>query len=528
MNTRTGIAPVVAAVLSCLAATACTDTVVEPKSTITSTNVFSDPEAYEEFLAKIYAGLALSGQQGGYLEWAPDIQGIDPGFGQYLRLYWEMEELPTDEALIGWPDIGLLELNTQLWTPLSDMVIAMYHRVFFQVGMANEFLRQTTDAVLDSRGVGSDLKARIHQYRAEARFLRALSYWHGIDLFGSLPLVTDADPLGATPPRQVARDSIYRYVVSELGAVRGQLPQPGPGVYGRATGPAASLLLAKVEMNAAVYTGTPQWSKAMTALQDVLGAGAYSLDPVWRRIFSADNYLSPEIIFPVIQDGVTTQSFGGVTFVAHAACGGTMDAAAYGLDFCWGGIRLKPEAYAAYASGDARASYFWTDGQTVAVSNVYNFQNGIAAPKFVNVTSTGVPGANPTFVDTDFPLFRLSDAYLMYAELVLRGGGGSRSQALSYVNALRERAYGGASGDITDPELTLDFVLAERGRELLWEAHRRTDLVRFGRFTGGTYLWAWKGGTEAGAPTDSWRDLYPLPASELIANPNLEQNVGYR
>jgi hypothetical protein len=124
-------------------------------------------------------------------------------------------------------------------------------------------------------------------------------------------------------------------------------------------------------------------------------------------------------------------------------------------------------------------------------------------------------------------MFRLADAYLMYAEAVLRGGGGTRAQALTYVNALRQRAYGNASGNITDPELTLDFVLAERGRELLWEGHRRVDLVRYGLFTGGTYLWAWKGGAVAGTATGTHLDLYPLPVSEIVANPNLTQNPGY-
>jgi hypothetical protein len=95
------------------------------------------------------------------------------------------------------------------------------------------------------------------------------------------------------------------------------------------------------------------------------------------------------------------------------------------------------------------------------------------------------------------------------------------------VNAIRERAFGDTSGDITSGELTLDFVLAERGRELLWEAHRRTDLVRFGRFTGSSYIWSWKGGTKTGTATDAKYNLYPLPANELVANPNLKQNPGY-
>jgi hypothetical protein len=163
----------------------------------------------------------------------------------------------------------------------------------------------------------------------------------------------------------------------------------------------------------------------------------------------------------------------------------------------------------------------------VEITNIGDFRTGIAAPKYTNKTSTGENGSNATHPDTDFPMFRLADAYLIYAEAVIRGGGGSREQALTYVNAIRQRAYGDTSGNITDAQLTLDFILAERGRELLWEAHRRTDLVRFGKFSGGEYIWAWKGGVQAGTSTGVHLDLYPLPQNELVANPNLEQNPGY-
>lgn len=523
MRIRTPKMVALAAAVLCLAS-ACTDTVVEPKSTVTTANVFNDPSAYRAFIAKVYGGLAVSGQQGAAGQ--GDISGIDEGFSQYLRLYWEAQELPSDEAVIGWGDVGLPEMNTQLWAASNTFVVSMYYRIYFQAAMANEFLRQTTDAELGKRGnVSASLKAEIATYRAEARFLRALSYWHGIDLFGAIPLVTENDGIGATPPKQATRTEVYNYVVSELTAIIPSLPPVGASSYGRATGAAASMLLAKLYLNAGVYTGTANYAGVLTALAPVLSA--YSLDANWRRIFQADNNTSPEIIFAVTQDGKRTQTWGGMTFIVHAACGGDMNPSNSGIDGCWWGLRLKPQAYNRYAAGDARASFIFKTNQTLEVTSIGDFQKGYAAPKFSNLTSGGQAGSHPTHVDTDFPMFRLSDAYLMYAEAVLRGGGGTRPQALSYINALRTRAYGNASGNIADADMTLDFVLDERGRELLWEGHRRTDLIRYGRFTGGSYLWSWKGGSQAGTSTASFRDLYPLPSNELVANPNLKQNTGY-
>jgi hypothetical protein len=525
MNTRKWKGFAVAAALLCLAAAGCTDPTVAPKSTVTQANIFTDPASYQQFLAKIYGGLILTGQVGP--NGNADIAGIDEGFGEYLRLYWYLQEMPTDEAVIGWNDPGLPDLNTGLWGADNSMVNAMYYRVFYQVMLVNEFLRQSVDDSLDARGQ-NDLKTQVHQYRAEARFLRALSYWHGLDLFANIPLVTEADPLGATPPPQATRAAIFDYVVSELTAIKDSLPAPGPSSYGRATPSAAEMLLAELYLNAGVYTGTEAWDDAAAAAQAVIGSGTYSLNPVFRDNFTADNNLSPELIFAAPQDGTHTQTWGGMTFLVHAGCGGSMSAADYGMDYCWGGYRMKQQAYRLFdTANDDRAAFFWTTGQTDSVIAIGNFNNGIAAPKFTNKTSTGGNASQLTMIDTDFPVFRLAEAYLIYAEAVVRGGSGSRAQALGYVNALRERAYGNTSGDITDPEMTLDFILAERGRELLFEARRRSDLVRFGVFTGSSYLWAWKGGTAGGTALDAWRDIYPLPANELIANPNLAQNPGY-
>ena len=354
-----------------------------------------------------------------------------------------MQELPTDEAVIAWGDVGIPEMNTQLWASNNSFVVAMYYRVAFQVGMANEFLRQTTEAKLAERNVSPDLAADIQVFRAEARFLRALSYWHGIDIFGNIPLVTEEDPIGPTAPLQSTRQEIFDFLVSELTAIQADLPAAaGSGTYGRATKEAAAMLLAKLYLNAEVYTGTPQYAQALAAAQQVI-AGPFTLDPSYQHLFQADNHTSPEIIFPVIQDGKRTKSFGGTTFLIHASCGGSMAPADQGVGGCWFGLRLKRQAYDRFVvpTVDPRGSFFWTDGQTEDVVSISNFNNGVAVQKFTNKTSTGANGSDLEFPDTDFPMFRLGDAYLIYAEAHLRGGGGDRAQALAYVNALRERAY---------------------------------------------------------------------------------------
>ena len=192
-----------------LAAAACKDLVVEPKSTVTSGNIFSDASSYRAFLAKLYAGLVTSGQAGP--DGDPDIGGIDEGFSQYIRGYWQLQELPTDEAIIGWGDIGLPELNTQLWASSNPFIAAMYSRIYYQVALANQFLRETTDDKLSARGVSAELRTQIQQYRAEARFLRALSYWHALDLFGNVPLVDENFDI-AKLPTQASRATVFDFV----------------------------------------------------------------------------------------------------------------------------------------------------------------------------------------------------------------------------------------------------------------------------------------------------------------------------
>ena len=169
---------------------------------------------------------------------------------------------------------------------------------------------------------------------------------------------------------------------------------------------------------------------------------------------------------------------------------------------------------------------FFTEGQNKEIEDISSFNDGYAITKFRNVTSDGAPGSDLTFPDTDFPMFRLGDVYLMYAEAVLRGGtGGDLGTAVGYVNTLRERAYGDNSGNIAD--IDLQFIIDERARELYWEGHRRTDLIRYEMFTTSAYLWPWKGKAAEGTATDDRYKLFPIPSSDITANPNLVQNQGY-
>ena len=705
------------------------DTVPLDDDSVTSAAVYDNPEAYRQVLAKLYAGLAVSGQQGPAGQ--PDISGIDEGFGQYIRGMWYHQELPTDEAVIGWNDKTIKDFHYQSWDANDIFINAFYSRIFYQVSLCNEYLRETTDAKLDGRGVTGDLRTQIANFRAEARYLRALSYWHALDLFRNVPFVTEDDVVGAFFPQQISKDDLFAYIESELLAIENLMVAPKANEYPRADQAAVWTLLAKLYLNAEVYTGTGRYTDCANYCQKVIDAG-YSLEADYRHLFLADNDNTTETIFGVAYDGKKTQTYGGTTFLVHAPVGGSMLPADYGVAGGWGGVRTtsafvakfpavgsgsvvvapnpgntsypvlyvpggyqgwdptktstvlasanvdgKYEGYLNFledntefkftdgpswdvnygdtgadgvldAGGDNikaatagfykidvdlntltytllkttwgligsatpdgwnsdqnmtydptsnawsiqldltpgevkfranddwglnygdngadallerdganiqianagnykitlfldkpdhtysieltsfdRRALFVTQGQTLDIDDISQFNNGYAMSKWRNVTRTGQPGSDLDFADTDFPMFRLADVYLMYAEAVLRGGGGSLANALTYVNLVRERAFGGASGDIDQNSLDLDFILDERARELYWEGHRRTDLVRFGKFSNTSYTWQWKGGVKEGASVSSNFDVFPIPSADLGANPNLEQNAGY-
>ena len=391
------------------------------------------------------------------------------------------------------------------------------------VAYCNEYLRNTTDDVLAERGVSEDLKSKIHTYRAEVKAIRAMKYYYLMDLYANTAFILEDAPVG-TYPEQRGRDFLFPWIESELLAVEGQLPVKSTLNYGKVNNPVIWTVLAKMYLNAEVYIGQNKYTQAITYLNKVIDAG-YTLDPVYKNMFGADNDLSPEMIFPVIFDGKRATCYGGTMYLMAASYGSDMDPGTnFGLQASWSGLRAKETLSTLFADGDKRA-LFWTDKRTLETSSLYDFTSGYSVIKYTNLKSDGTPGSDTQFPDTDFPMYRLADVYLMYAEAVLRGGaGGDRATALGYVNQLRDRAN---ASRLTDSQLTLNFLIEERSRELYWEAHRRTDLIRFNMFTA-NHRWPWKNGVFLGTANIS--DIYkifPIPATEIAANPNIKQNTGY-
>ncbi|MFN8338814.1 MAG: RagB/SusD family nutrient uptake outer membrane protein [Saprospiraceae bacterium] len=276
-------------------------------------------------------------------------------------------------------------------------------------------------------------------------------------------------------------------------------------------------------------TGKAKYSECIAECNKVISAG-YTLEPVYRALFMKDNNLSNEIIFALNSDGKHTKNWGSTTFLIQAAIGGSMKAEDQGVTGGWAGLRTTKtlvEKFPDVTGTIDKRAIFYTDGQNLEINDIGVFTDGIAVPKYSNKNLAGQAGSDPTHADTDYPLFRLGDAYLMYAEAVLRGGtGGSATQALDYVNQLRKRAYGNDNGNITLSQLTLPFILDERARELYWEGTRRLDLVRYDQFTENG-IWPWKGNVKEGKTTAKFRNIFPIPASDLAANPNLKQNPDY-
>ena len=500
-----------------------------PINTATADDVYSTATGYKESLAKVYGAYALTSSTG---SGNSDLGGIDAGTSDFLRLYWNAQELPTDEAICAWNDVGLHDFHDMNWTSSNTFLNGLYTRCVYQITVANAFIAQSTDDKLASRNITGADADNIHYYRAEARFLRAFQYWILLDLFGNPPFVDENSPIGKVYPKQISRADLFAYVESELKAIDGSLKAPKANEYGRADQAAEWALLARLYLNAEVYLGSGKgrYTDAANYAAKVIGAG-YTLNTSYANLFKADNNLNnPEVILSINYDGVNSQNYGGTTFIINADLNAALNPAAYGVaGGGWGGNRavstLPATTFGDYSGNTDKRAMF--AGPKIANDDESTFTDGLAVVKFTNMTSAGVAAASPNgvFTSTDFPLFRLAEMYLTYSEALLRGGTGTAGSAVDAYNKVRARAYGNTSGNVTS--VALNDILAERSRELYFEAVRRTDLIRFGQFYGDNYKWPWKGGVAAGRAVESFRTIYPIPAPDLTANPNLKQNTGY-
>jgi len=523
-------------------------------------DVYQSADGYRGVLAKCYASLILTGQQGGD-GGDGDVSSIDEGYSGYTRCLFYLQEASTDEICFhAGSSHGTLSMLYMNWDASTKVISYPYYRLYMAISYCNEFLRECTEDKLQSRGVYEDLKNDYVNYRAEARFLRAYCYSMICDLYGSAPYADETMEVG-TIPAQKTRKEIYDYVISETESLISDLVVVGNKEYGRIDQAAAWFLLTRVYLNAQVWVGEDHYADAYRYAKMIIDSKKYPLASDYRNIFLADNSDCSEIIWGLEQDADYTQGSAGTNFLIKALVNGSMNN--YFLTGVgtrgWGNARVKTQLVDKFAASDQlfdandpwgdnkmdkRAQFFtidhtkntWKEGKDFQK----DFANGYACIKWRNVTKDRkeLVDGGTVYSSVDYPAFRTADAYLMAAEAILRGGGGTRSEALSYVNEVRNRAYlsgnygtSSVSGAISDSDLTLDFILDERARELYTENVRRTDLIRFGKYTKG-YNWDWKGsdgkaGNYVGKDVDDKYMLFPIPQDEFTTNPNLTQNSDY-
>lgn len=536
------------------------DTMPLDDNQLVSEQVYRTKEGYTGVLAKCYSSLILTGQKGGD-GGDGDLEGANEGYSGYVRLLFYLQELPTDNFVMPSSSNGLRKCLNLQWDASNASVIQWtYSRLYMSIAYCNELLRECTEDKIKGRGLWEEMKDDYKYYRTEARFIRAYCYSMLCDLFGAVPYIDEYTGVKDIP-EQWSRKDIFDYAVSEAEACAQELKEPGQNVYARVDKVAAWFLLARMHLNEETWTGNNGYRKAYEYAKKVIDDGTYPLASDYRHIFLADNRTCREIIWPLAQDGLRAQSSAGTNFYVKAFVNGPMDElykTGVGSKG-WGNVRAKTTLVDAFdpadvvfrtddtwgnTKNDKRAQFMTAlPNQTketwdVSLNMTSTFTCGYGYIKWRNVTRNDEESASgTTYTSIDFPLFRTGDAYLMAAEAILRGGGGSRGEALNYVNEIRMRAYmsdkyaqngirSDVSGKIGDNELSLDFILAERQRELASELVRRTDLIRFGLFTDGKN-WDWKDGARLGNDVDGKYRLFPIPEVERTNNPYLEQNEGY-
>ena len=509
---------------------------------------------------KCYANMVLAGQTG--KDGDCDIDGLDGGTTGFVRQLFNSQELGTDESICAWGDPGIPDFNYNQTTASHPMLTGFYYRLYAGINYCNHYL-DVCNGVDPTR-------------TAEVRFLRCLYYYYLMDAFGNVPFTT---ALASSNAHQIARADLFNWIEAELlgktitinamddpsvvlaeTSAEGALAQMQSPVartskdqgYGRADQDAANLLLARMYINAEVYTGTARWNDAKEYAEKVIngphklwttGKGKWT---AYQMLFMGDNGesgASQEAILPLINDGKTTTAYGCTYFLISSQWKADMevDAADASCGDPWSGNRIRgafltkffPNGDApqvtisemAAAAGDDRALFHGKDRELI-ITKPTEFTSGYSVGKFRSSKSNGGAQNDPKVPDTDFFLMRSAEAYLIAAEADARlNGGTTTATGTGYLNQLRARANASSMN-----QFSLNQVLDERGRELYCEGFRRTDLIRFGYYGGAKsseYLWEWKGGAESGVGFNETKNLFALPFDDINVNKNLKQNPGY-
>ena len=507
---------------------------------VTSETAYGADEAgYVQGLTKIYFQLVSNNTQ--------DLQVADGGASELIRAFWSTQEVTADAAKCAWGDAWVNDLNNNTWKGdvLNDAVYAVYVRTLQGIAYVNEYLRQTSDDNLDLRGCSDAVKAKVQEYRAEARFLRAFFYWAALDTFGQVPFSTENTQFGGgyNPP-QAPREDIFNYVVGELEdlASDGSAMPAAQSNYPRADKGSVLGLLARMYLNAEVYTGTAMWAEAKSTCEKIYGLG-YALAPTHAELFRGDNgeneNAKKEFLFAASYNAEHTQSYGGTTYLTLSTLSGDDGAVNItGINGGWAGNRVPYEfvtkwftdvknpdyTTGEYTYTDKRAAYFYIKGRAESMQdNLNTFLNGWSCIKFNNVPHNkdavdfASTAATKNYSDIDWPLIRLGEIHLIYAEACMHAGGNASKQLAE----LATRAGVSAPSEVTE-----EWLMAERARELMWEGHRRTDLIRYGKWISG-YNWTYKGGNFSGQDLPEHFNIFPVPSTELATNLDLNQNPGY-
>lgn len=521
-------------------------------------------------LAKCYGVLGLTGQDGGT---GNGDLSLDEGESGFYRTTFNLQELPTDECMWAWqtdPDIP--QITMMNWNSSSVRVQWAYTRLTYDITLFNSYLSQVED------------NDENRQYRAEVRFLRALHYWYMLDLFGKSPFKTEFNITEL--PIEYSGNQMYGWLDKELTEIENEMTATGTGVgafndsqnFGRADLGAVYLLHARLALNSAVYSDSinpeTEYRKAVDYCNKIEQSGAYTLSSKekngnsgYAQLFMADNDQNAdamdEIIFPIRQDGLRTRQYSGSLVLIAGSRSAAMPN--YGMKESWtclfarsamtqkffpslSNVPLVPDGAETSddqtkaaeldqqygtsvqqlidAAGDDRALLYsgCANGvRTISTEAVTDFKNGLSLVKWTNMKSDNTGGQDLSWPDTDIPLLRYAEVFLIRAEANWRLGADATT-VMNDINVLRQRANTRLfnAGDITE-----DNIRDEWCREFFMEGRRRSDLVRFGCFTGNKYVWDWKGGTANGTTIDSHFDVYPIPADDIMNNTNLKQNPGY-